>query len=103
MSRLRVADSPLRPDLRRHVLICLGCNHWQIDIRAGAISDLGGWQSALMVLAAEHYQHQLNDCVNPAGRVLFEGKWVDPPKMSDGKPANGTLAFSPVPRWWVTQ
>lgn len=102
MARLGIASTPQRPDLRRHVCVCTACNHWQIDVRAGAISDLGGWLPALEAMALEHSLH-LNECVNAEGRINVMGKWVEPPLMSDGKPANGTLVFYPVPRWWVTQ
>lgn len=89
-----------RPDLRRYVGVCLSCQHWQIDVRPGAISDLGGWREAMQAIAWDHSRHLL-ECPGAGGRIKFDGRWVEPPKMQDGKPATGTLALEPLPRWWV--
>lgn len=90
------------PDVRRYVAVCMGCHHWQIDVRPGAVSDFGGAQAALMVIAEENARH-LAECPGTGGRVKFGDQWVEPPRMSDGKPASGTLQMEPLPRWWVTR
>lgn len=89
-------------DLRRYVGICMTCEHWQIDVRPGAISDLGGWREVLQTCAREQAAH-LTDCPGAGGRVKFEGRWVEPIKMANGNPATGSLAFHPLPRWWVAK
>ena len=98
-----------RPDLRRHVGVCLTCNHWQVDVRPGAISDLGGWLEAVRAIGEAHSAHvgmstQPDDevCPGAGGRVKVLGQWTEPPKMESGDPATGTLALHPLPRWWVT-
>ena len=91
-----------RPDLRRYQGVCLSCEHWQVDIRPGAVSDLGGWLPAMQEIARAHAAHLADECPNPGGRIRFEGSWVEPPKMNSGKPAEGTLALEPLPRWWVS-
>jgi hypothetical protein len=97
-----------RPNLRLYQGVCLSCQNWQIDVRPGAISDLGGWREAMQAIAAAHAAHLGVDnpeldgenCPGAGGRVKFNGQWVEPPRMSDGKPASGTLALEPFPRWW---
>ncbi|CAI9417214.1 hypothetical protein [Nocardioides sp. T2.26MG-1] len=102
MSRLKIKDAPRTPDIRRYVGVCMTCRHWQIDVRPGAVSDLGGAQPALMAMAQAHVEH-LDDCPGAGGRVNFDGQWVDPPLMKSGRASDGTLEFNPLPRWWVTR
>lgn len=90
------------PDVRKYVGVCMACHHWQIDVRAGAVSDLGGAQDAMWALAQAHSEH-LPDCPGAGGRIKFNDQWVEPPKMSDGKTATGTMMFQPLPAWWVTR
>lgn len=93
-----------RPDLRSHVGVCLACHHWQIDIRIGAISDLGGWVGVMTAIGEAHREHTSRECVNQGGRIKFDGQWVEPPTMPvSGKPADGTLALEPLPRWWAAR
>lgn len=89
------------PDVRRCVASCMACHHWQIDVRPGAVSGLGGAQPALIAMGQAHADH-LNECPGEGGRVRFQGRWVDPPRMSSGKTADGTLQLEPLPRWWVS-
>lgn len=105
-ARLRLTPAQ-RPDLRRYVGVCMTCRHWQIDIRPGAISDLGGWQEAMRAIGEAHAAHigatatpDAETCPGAGGRVMYEGRWVDPPKMSGGKDAEGSLELRPLPRWW---
>lgn len=100
MSRLGLKPTGSRPDLRRYVAVCMTCSHWQIDVRPGAISDLGGWVEAMRAIGEEHVVH-LEDCPGAGGRVKFGDRWVDAPLMKSGRVADGTLALTPVPRWWV--
>jgi hypothetical protein len=109
MSRLGVRPVQKRPDLRKYVGVCLTCNHWQVDIRPGAISDLGGWLDAMRAIGEAHAAHvgatadpDAALCPGAGGRVKFQGQWAEPPKMGSGKDADGTLALQPLPRWWVT-
>lgn len=102
MSRLRVQPLSSAPDVRRYVGSCMTCHHWQIDVRPGAVSDLGGAQPALMAMAEAHFEH-LKDCPGAGGRVQIDGRWVDPPLMSEGKPSDGTMQMDLLPRWWVTR
>jgi len=90
-----------RPDLRRYVGVCMTCEHWQVDVRPGAISDLGGWREAMRTIGEAHVDHINAECVNAGGRVKFAGQWAEPPTMGDGKPASGTIALHPLPRWWA--
>lgn len=99
MTRLRIQERPT-PDVRRYVGVCMTCRHWQIDVRPGAVSDFGGVQPALMVIAQEHADH-LAECPGSGGRVQYNGQWVDPPLMQDGRESSGSLEFNPLPRWWV--
>jgi hypothetical protein len=99
MTRHVIAKSP---DLRRFVGVCMTCRHWQIDIRPGAISDLGGGRDALMAIAQAHADH-LDQCPGAGGRVNFNGQWVTAPLMESGNEATGTLEFNPLPRWWVSK
>ena len=110
MSRLGKQGTRKRPDLRRYVGVCLTCNHWQIDVRSGAISDLGGWLEAMKAIGEAHAAHigasatpDPDTCPGARGRVKYDGQWVEPPKMSSGNAADGTLALQPLPRWWVTR
>lgn len=80
----------------------MACHNWQVDVRPGAVSDLGGARDALMVLAWAHHEH-VADCPAAGGRIRFEGKWVDPPKMSDGTTPSGLMQLNPVPKWWVAR
>lgn len=90
------------PDIRRYVGSCMACHHWQVDVRPGAVSDLGGAQAAFTALAEAHNEH-LVDCPNAGGRVRFNGQWAEPPRMSDGSTATGTMQMEPLPLWWVTR
>lgn len=92
-----------RPDIRRHVGACMSCNHWQVDVRPGAVSDLGGWLAAMRAIGEAYHEHIYNECANAGGRIKFGDQWVEPPKMESGNPADGTLALHPLPRWWVTR
>ncbi|WP_067428478.1 hypothetical protein [Nocardioides jensenii] len=93
-----------RPDLRKHVGVCMTCRHWQIDVRPGAISDLGGWLVAMRAIGEAHAEHIRDECPNAGGRLKWvSGEWVDAPLMDSGKPADGTLALEPTPRWWVAR
>jgi hypothetical protein len=92
-----------RPDLRKHVGVCMTCEHWQVDVRPGAISDLGGWLEAMRAIGEAHHEHIRDECANAGGRVKFAGQWAEPPLMESGKPADGTLALHPLPRWWVAK
>ena len=103
MSRLGVAATNQRPDLRRYVGVCMTCHHWQVDVRAGAISDLGGWLQAMKAIGQAHADHIHGECPNAGGRVQFDGQWVEAPVMESGKAADGTLALQPLPRWWVSR
>jgi hypothetical protein len=110
MSRPGPQGTQQRPDLRRCVGVCLTCNHWQVDVRAGAISDLGGWLEAMRAIGEAHGAHigastapDVEQCPGAGGRVKYEGQWVEPPLMGSGKPADGTLALQPLPRWWVAR
>ena len=100
MSRLGVQPTRQRPDLRRYVAVCMTCRHWQVDVRPGAISDLGGWTEAMRAIGEAHVEH-LEDCPGAGGRVKFGDRWVEPPTMKSGKVADGTLELRPLPRWWV--
>lgn len=102
MARLGMKPTPRRPDVRRYVAVCMTCRHWQIDVRPGAVSDLGGGQPALMAMAEAHNEH-LQECPGAGGRVNFQGQWVEPPLMESGKPGTGTLELSPFPLWWVAR
>lgn len=103
MSRIRIREHQGVPDVRLYVGVCMTCRHWQIDVRPGAVSDLGGARDALMAIGYAHADH-LKDCPGAGGRVQFEGQWVDPPLMQDGKTeATGTIEFNPLPRWWVAR
>ncbi len=108
--RLGIQSVSKRPDLRRYVGVCMSCEHWQIDIRPGAISDLGGWLDAMKAIGEAHAAHigaypepDPDLCPGAGGRVKYEGQWVEPPLMQSGKPAEGTLALTPTPRWWVAR
>lgn len=110
MSRLSVQGTQHRPDLRRRVGVCMTCNHWQVDIRSGAISDLGGWLEAMKAIGEAHAAHvgasatpDAELCPGAGGRVKFDGQWVEPPKMQSGNEADGTLALVLLPRWWVAR
>lgn len=92
-----------RPDIRKHVGVCMTCDHWQVDVRPGAVSDLGGWLAAMKTIGEAHADHIREECVNAGGRVKFQGQWAEPPKMSDGETATGTIALHPLPRWWVAR
>lgn len=91
-----------RPDLRQHVALCMSCEHWQVDVRPSSIRDLGGWVGSMKAIALAHHEH-LSECPGAGGRVKFNGQWVEPPRMQSGKPADGTLAMMPLPRWWVAR
>lgn len=91
-----------RPNLRKYVAVCMTCNHWQADVRPGAISDLGGWLPAITAIGEAHAEHIQSECPNAGGRVNFNGQWAEPPKMASGNPATGTMALHPLPRWWVS-
>lgn len=91
-----------RPDIRRCVGVCMACRHWQVDVRPGAVSDLGGGQPALITMAEAHAAH-LSDCPGAGGRINFAGQWVEPPLMASGKRADGTMELHPTPRWWVVR
>ena len=96
-----------RPDLRRYQGVCMSCHNWQIDVRPGAISDLGGWLEAMKAIGLAHAAH-IGKSTTPDGetcpgandRVNLYGRWVEPPRMESGHPAEGTLALEPFPRWW---
>ena len=103
MSRMQIAGTSERPDLRRYQAVCMSCEHWQVDVRAGAISDLGGWMPAMKAVARAHSEHVFNECPNAGGRIKFEGKWVERPTMKSGNEPTGVLALQPFPRWWVTK
>lgn len=91
------------PDIRKVVASCSRCHHWQIDVRPGAVSDLGGAQEAFMAIAYAHLDH-LPECpAGDEGRIRVNGVWVDPPKMSDGAPATAALEMQHVPPWWVVR
>lgn len=90
------------PDVRKYVGLCMACEHWQVDVRPGAVSDLGGAQSATWALAQAHSEH-IADCPGAGGRVKYQGQWVEAPRMSDGQSATGALMFQPFPRWWVAR
>lgn len=99
-----------RPDLRRYVGVCMTCRHWQVDVRAGAISDLGGWLEAMKAIGEAHAAHigstptpDVEQCPGAGGRVKFGDQWAEPPRMESGKLADGTLALEPLPRWWVAR
>jgi hypothetical protein len=106
--RLGIAGIANRPNLRKYVGVCMTCNHWQIDVRSGAISDLGGWLEAMKAIGEAHAAHigagptphAESLCAGAGGRVKFGEQWVEPPTMKSGKPADGTLALQPLPRWW---
>ena len=66
------------PDLRRYVAVCTTCRHWQLDIRPGAISDLGGARDALWAIGLAHSEHIRDDCPGAGGRVNLDGRWVLP-------------------------
>jgi hypothetical protein len=108
---MNLAPTQKRPDLRRYVGVCLTCHHWQVDLRGGAISDLGGWLEAMKAIGEAHAAHvgalgtdpDADLCPGAGGRVKFGDRWVDPPKMTSGNDADGTLALHPLPRWWVTK
>ena len=100
--RLRIPERQGSPDVRRYVGVCMTCRHWQVDVRPGAVSDLGGARPALMAMAQAHADH-LPDCPGAGGRVQYEGQWVEPPLMQDGRESSGSLELSPLPRWWVTR
>lgn len=102
MDRLKLHPKPGAPDVRRYVGVCMTCRHWQIDVRPGAVSDFGGAQPSLMAMAEAHAEH-LKDCPGAGGRVNYAGRWVEPPLMNSGRPTDGTMEFSPLPRWWVTR
>lgn len=89
-------------DVRQFVASCMACHHWQIDVRPGAVSDLGGSWAALILMAEAHAAH-LPDCPAGKGRVRFETQWVDMPKMPDGATADGLMQMDLLPRWWVTR
>ena len=91
-----------RPDLRRSVGVCMTCHHWQVDVRPSAISDMGGWNAAMWAIGEAHLEH-LSECPGAGGRINFAGRWVDAPKMSGGKPAEGTIGMHPTPAWWVAR
>jgi len=101
MTRLGIQPARHRPDLRRYVAVCMTCHHWQVDVRAGAISDLGGWVEAMRAIGGEHAAH-MEDCPGAGGRVKFGDRWVDAPLMKNGDAADGTVMLQPLPRWWVT-
>lgn len=96
-----------RPDLRHWFGICLTCHHWQIDVRPGAISDLGGWRDTMKAIGEAHAAHVWGtgeqQCPGAGGRIKFGDTWVEAPRMESGKPADGTLALQPFPRWWVAK
>lgn len=102
MRELKTSPPPRTPDIRRYIGVCMACHHWQVDVRPGAVSDLGGAQPALMAIAQAHVEH-LDDCPAGAGRVKFGDTWVEPPRMESGRRADGTLEMQPFPRWWVTR
>ena len=109
-ARLAVEAHRSRPDLRRHVGVCMSCRHWQIDIRPGAIADLGGWQQALREIGEAHAAHvgmskepDADICPGAGGRIKYGDQWVEPPLMESGNVADGTLEIQPLPRWWVTK
>lgn len=93
-----------RPDLRRCVVVCLACWHWQADVRAGALSDVGGWLETMKALAWAHAEHiHAGECVGAGGRVKYQGQWVEPPPFEDGTRPTGVLGFVPLPAWWVAK
>lgn len=101
MKRLRVDPTRRTPDIRRYVGVCMTCRHWQIDVRPGGVSDLGGARPTHMAMVEEHRAH-LTDCPGAGGRVIFEGQWVEAPLM-DGRPVAGAMELNLLPRWWVTR
>ena len=92
----------MTPDIRRYVGVCMGCHHWQIDVRPAAVSDLGGSRATLMLVAEENAEH-LKECPGAGGRVRFGDQWVERMRMTNGDPADGMLQMEPLPRWWVTR
>lgn len=90
------------PDARRYIAVCMACQHWQCDIRPGAVSDLGGSHPALMAVAQAHVGH-LADCVGADGRIKVGDQWVERPSLSDGKTADGVMEMHPFPPWWVVR
>lgn len=90
------------PQVREVVLVCLACHHWQVDVRSGAVSDLGGNRAAMWAAGEAHHEH-LPDCPGAGGRVKVLGQWVERPAMSDGKQADGLMGAVPLPRWWVSR
>ena len=90
------------PDLTQFVMVCGGCQHWQVDVTPRAAKN----PDALMEAAELHRQHAygINGedlCVNPDGRIKVHGQWVDKPNMSSGEQANSVLVGHPLPLWWV--
>lgn len=90
------------PDVRRYVGVCMSCRNWQIDVRPGAVSDLGGGQPAFWAVGEASADH-LRDCPGAGGRVKFGDQWVEPLRMSGGQQADGSLEMQPFPRWWVAK
>ncbi len=95
------ANRAKAPDIRRYVGVCMACHHWQIDVRPGAVSDLGGSRAALWAIGEAHVDH-MAECPGAGGRIKFGDQWVEPPRMSDGATASGTIQMEPLPRWWST-
>lgn len=96
------------PHITEVVLVCGGCGHWQVEVTRRALADLGA-EGAMMAAAyaqAEHLDGDKpnsgdGDCVNPDGRVLVMGKWIERPPMANGQPTRGMMVAEPLPRWWV--
>ena len=91
-------------DVCRFVGVCMGCEHWQVDVTARARSEHGGQDAAMWAVAEAHNEHVQTECPRGTeGRVLFNGQWVEPIKMGDGTTATASMAMHPLPRWWVSR
>lgn len=88
-------------DLCQFIGVCLGCGHWQVDISPRGRSEHGGQNAAMHAVCDAHFEHTADCPGGTEGRVLFNGQWVERPKMSDGADPTGVVAFQPLPRWWV--
>lgn len=90
------------PPLTELVALCAGCNHWQVDFTPRAVKGRSFEEVLRDVVRDLHGPHVQNDCPRGiTGRIKVMGQWVEPPSMSDDKPADAALAFQPLPRWWV--